>query len=93
MSAHLIVSLAFVIPAFLVAILHRTRAFWVGGFVAVAIGFLAFAYGGAIVGALAVLAGLALIVYGFVLLGGGAVLFRRYLDAQPEIPPAKVKRS
>ena len=92
MSAHLIVSLAFVVPAFLVAVLHRTRAFWVGGFVAVATGFLAFAYGGAYVGALAVLAGIGLILYGFVLLGAAAALFRRHLD-RSEIPPAKVRRS
>jgi hypothetical protein len=88
----MITSLAFVVPAFLVAVLHRTRAFWVGGFVAIVIGFLAFAFGGAVVGALAVLAGIGLIVYGFVLLVVGAMLLRRHLEAQPEIPPAKVRR-
>ena len=88
----MITSLAFVLPAFLVAVLHRTRAFWVGGFVAIVIGFLGLAFGGAIVGALAVLAGIALILYGFVLLIVGATLLRRHLEAQPEIPPAKVNR-
>jgi hypothetical protein len=86
LHAHL-VTFGIVAPAFLVAVLHRTRVFLIGGFAAIIVGFVCLSDG-----PLYVLAGIGIIVYGFLLLLGATYLRRRYLQrSMPPVPLARVE--
>jgi len=87
MTAYALFSIAFVGPLFLSLVLHRTRAFWLGGLLPAVFGFYCLALGSP----LHAIIGIGLIIYGFVLLVLVAYLHGRHMQrVRPAIPPATV---
>ena len=87
MTVYALFSIAFVLPLFLALVLHRTRAFWLGGLLPCVVGFYCLAFGNP----LAAVVGIGLIIYGFVLLVLVAYLHGRHMRrVRPPIPPATV---